>query len=96
MCGVRLFVCVCVLFVSVLAFRGLFYLPPFISFFPSIYLPVYAQMAAKSTQNYRFLATFLTAFYRLSKMENRKVRVSLAVCLLCADLGECASEGGAC
>ena len=30
-------------------------------------------MAAKSTQNYRFLATFLTAFYRFSKMDFLKV-----------------------
>ena len=35
--------------------------------------PFDAQMAAKSTQNYRFLATFLTAFYRFSKMDFLKV-----------------------
>ena len=37
--------------------------------------PFDAHMAAKSTQNYRFLATFLPVFYRFSKMDFLKVLV---------------------
>ena len=50
--------------------------------------PFDAQMAAKLTQNYRFLATFLTVFYRFSKMDFLKVHVEVSQVCVCDGLLE--------